>query len=214
MSVISRVRSLQIIDTPADHISSAHGTSSAIEIAGAPSRVRLNKAQGFALIDLLFVCGIIGLLASIALPSMLKAKESAQGASAIGSMRSINSAELTYALTCGNGFYAPALTTLGFPPPGSNEPFLGGGLTRADTVVKSGYTFKIDGDPYTTAPATCNGLDVGEAAQGFIAVAEPVEPTNSRFFATNVNGSIFEHSSSLWMIMPEVGKPTVGRTIQ
>ncbi len=186
---------------------------SALWAAGAPTSVKLRKAQGFALIDLLFVCGIIGMLAGIALPSMLKAKQSAAGASAIGSMRSINSAELTFALTCGNGFYSPNLTTLGFPPAGSHESFLGGGLTTADTVIKSGYTFTIEGTPYTTAPASCNGLAVGEAAQGFIAVAEPIEPTNARFFATNASGSIYEHTASLYSIMPEIGQPSAGHAI-
>ncbi len=79
------------------------------------------KAQGFALIDLIFVCGVIGLLASIALPRLLLAKQAAGSASAIGSMRAVNSAELTYALTCGAGFYAPNLSTLGTAPPGQER---------------------------------------------------------------------------------------------
>src|ERR1700731_1820382 len=91
-------------------------------------RVRKRQAQGFALIDLIFVCGIIGLLCSIALPRLLLAKQAAGSASAIGSMRTISSAQLTYALTCGNGFYAPSLTPPGPPPPGSHEPFIGGDL--------------------------------------------------------------------------------------
>src|SRR5437773_5535833 len=98
---------------------------------------RTRDARGFALIDLLFVCGIIGLLAGIAVPRLLLAKQAAGAASAIGSIRSINSAELTYALTCGSGFYAPSLTTLGTPPAGSSEPFIGGGLGSADTITKS-----------------------------------------------------------------------------
>src|SRR6266446_1272001 len=102
------------------------------------------KAQGFALIDLIFVCGIIGLLASIALPRMILAKSAAGAASAIGTLRSINSAQLTFALTCGAGFYAPNLMTLGVAPPGSTEPFIGGGLGNADTVVKSGYIVKVE----------------------------------------------------------------------
>ena len=93
--------------------------------------MRIRQAHGFALIDLIFVCGIIGLVASMAMPRLMLAKAAAGSASAIGSMRAINSAELTYALTCGNGFYAPNLTTLGTPPPGSNEPFIGGGLGAA-----------------------------------------------------------------------------------
>src|SRR4051812_50156902 len=84
--------------------------------------VSIKKADGFALIDLIFVCGMIGLLCSIALPRLLLAKQAAGAASAIGSMRTINSGQLTYALTCGNGFYAPNLSTLGRPPGGSSEP--------------------------------------------------------------------------------------------
>ena len=176
--------------------------------------MKLAKAQGFALIDLLFVCGIIGLLASIALPSMLKAKQSAAGASAIGSMRSINSAELTFALTCGNGFYAPDLPTLGVPPTGSREPFLGGGLTRSATVLKTGYSFTLEGTPYSAAPASCNGLAVGDAAQGFIAVADPTEPTNPRFFGTNASGALYEHTASMYTLMPEVGEPSTGHPVK
>ena len=66
------------------------------------------NARGFALIDLIFVCGIIGVIAGIALPRLLLAKSVAGSASAIGSMRAINSAQLTFALTCGAGFYAKA----------------------------------------------------------------------------------------------------------
>ena len=61
------------------------------------------KAQGFALIDLIFVCGIIGLLASIAMPRLALAQQAAGASSAIASMRAISSAQLTYALSCGNG---------------------------------------------------------------------------------------------------------------
>lgn len=168
------------------------------------------NASGFALIDLLFVCGIIGVLCSIALPRLLLAKQVAGAASAVASMRAINSAQLTYALTCGNGFYAPNLTTLGIAPPGSQEPFLSGGLTTSDSVIKSGYTITLDGVPYTGAPPTCNGLGQNEAAQGFRAAADPIEPTNPRFFATNSSSFIYEHSSSLFATMPEVGESLVG----
>ena len=176
--------------------------------------MKLTKAQGFALIDLLFVCGIIGILAGVALPSMLKAKQSASSASAIGSMRSINSAQLTFALTCSGGFYAPNLTTLGYPPAGSRESFLGGGLTASDSVTKSGYAYTVEGTPFATAPASCNGLAVGEATQGFIAIADPTEPTNSRFFAINASGSLYEHSASLYSVMPELGPPPVGHVVR
>src|SRR6202051_2842753 len=87
-------------------------------VRGSVHFVRMRQAQGFALIDLIFVCGIIGVLCSIALPRLLLAKQAAGSASAIGSMRAINSAQLTFALTCGAGFYAPSLTTLGTLPVG------------------------------------------------------------------------------------------------
>src|SRR6266480_4514126 len=105
--------------------------------------VNIRKTQGFALIDLIFVCGIIGLLCSIALPRLLLAKQAAGSASAIGSMRAINSSELTYALTCGSGFYAPNLTTLGIAPIGSHEAFITPSLSESNAVVKSGYTIQI-----------------------------------------------------------------------
>ena len=175
---------------------------------------KMRQSQGFALIDLIFVCGMIGLLCSIALPRLLLAKQAAGSASAIGSMRAINSAELTYALTCGNGFYAPNLSTLGTAPPGSSEPFISASLGSADVIIKSGYSIQLLATPYPGAPGSCNGLGPGLAGQGFKAAADPAEPMNVRFFATNANGMIFEDVLSLWGTMPEVGDPPSGHTLR
>ena len=172
------------------------------------------KAQGFALIDLVFVCGIIGLLASIALPRLTLAKSAAGAASAIGSMRAINSAELTFALTCGAGFYAPNLTSLAIAPAGSTEAFIGGGLAGADTVVKAGYIVKVEATAYGGAPPSCNGLAGGATAQGFKAGADPVDPQYARYFATNANGAIYEDTSSLYAAMPESGEPAAGHPLR
>ena len=65
--------------------------------------MRIRSAAGFALIDLLFVCGIIGLLSGMALPRLMAAKGSAQAASAISTLRVVSSAEVTFAITCGSG---------------------------------------------------------------------------------------------------------------
>jgi type II secretory pathway pseudopilin PulG len=176
--------------------------------------VVIRRANGFALIDLIFVCGIIGLLCGIALPRLLLAKQAAGSASAIGSMRAINSAELTYALTCGFGFYAPNLTTLGTVPPGSNEPFISGGLGDANVATKSGYLIQLAGTPFSGAPSTCNGLGAGEALQGFRSAADPTDATNSRFFGSNSNAIVYEDTVSLFSTMPEVGEPTVGHTLR
>jgi type II secretory pathway pseudopilin PulG len=121
--------------------------------------VVIRKAQGFALIDLVFVCGIIGLLSSIALPRMLLAQQAAGASSAIGSLRTIGSAELTFALTCGSGFYAPSLTALGTPPPGSNDAFLAPTLSAGNSVVRSGYVFQLEGLPFPGSPSPCNATN-------------------------------------------------------
>ncbi len=174
----------------------------------------IRKANGFALIDLVFVCGIIGVLCGIALPRLLSAKQAAGASSAIGSMRTISSSELTFALTCGAGFYAPNLSTLGTAPPGSNEGFIGGGLGTADTVSKSGHIVLVATVPFAGAPASRNGLAAGAAGQGFAAIADPGEPSNQRFFGTNATNQIYEHTSTLFGSMPEAGEPLVGHVIR
>jgi type II secretory pathway pseudopilin PulG len=173
----------------------------------------IRKAQGFALIDLIFVCGVIGVLSSIALPRLLMAKQSAAAASAVGSMRVINSAQLTYALTCGNGFYSPALTNLGTAPPGSHEAFISAGLAEADTVTKASYVIQMSATAFPGAPGSCNGLGPGLAGQGFYAGADPTEPTNPRFFATNASNIIYEDVTSMYATMPETGAPPSGHMI-
>ena len=173
----------------------------------------IRKAQGFALIDLVFVCGVIGVLCSIALPRLTLAKQSASSSSAVATMRVIDSAQLTYALTCGSGFYAPNLTTLGTPPPSSTEPFINAGLGTSNTVIKSAYSITMSALPYAGAPGSCNGLAVGAAGQGFKAAADPLEINNMRFFGTNASNVIYEHISSLSASMPESGAPPVGQII-
>ncbi len=176
--------------------------------------VVIRKARGFALIDLIFVCGLIGLLSSIALPRLMQAKQAAQTASAIGSMRVISSAQLTYALTCGSGFYAPKLTTLGTPPPGTNDPFVSPDLSKADTVIKSGYSIQMAANPYNGAPGTCNGLGPGETGQGYRAAADPVEVGNVRYFGINSYGQIYENATTLFDVMPELGEPPAGHPLR
>jgi hypothetical protein len=117
-------------------------------------------------------------------------------------------------LTCGNGFYAPNLTRLGTPPPASTEPFIGGGMGVANVVQKSSYTFRMDGAAYAGAPPTCNGLPAGGAAQGYRAAADPTEPTNFRFFAINSNAAVYEHDSTLFDDIPEVGESPIGTELR
>jgi len=174
----------------------------------------LRKAHGFALIDMIFVTGVIGLLMSIAMPRLIMAKQSAGAASAIGSMRAIGSAQLTFALTCGGGFYAPTLTTLGTPPPMSHDPFISANLGAADTVQKAGYTIQMTASAFPSSPASCNGLAAGAAGQAWVAGADPTDVSNTRYFATNANNIIYEDNASLYATMPEVGSPLTGHMLR
>jgi type II secretory pathway pseudopilin PulG len=176
--------------------------------------VNIRRADGFALVDILFVCAMMGVLSAIALPRMLMAKQSAGAASAIGSLRAIHSGELTFALTCGAGFYAPSLTTLGKAPTNSHESFISAGLATSNSVTRSGYVLEVDGTSFDGAPPSCNGLGAGETSQGWRALANPVGGDNPRYFGINVNGSIWEHSSSLTSTLPEVGEPPAGHPLR
>ncbi len=178
------------------------------------SSVRASKADGFALIDLIFVCGIIGLISSIAVPRMLMARQTASSASAIGTLRAINSAELSFAITCGSGFYAPALTTLGVAPPGSTEAFISPDVSSATSVTKSNYLIQLSGDPFAGAPASCNGLAAGAASRGYKAAADPLEPTNLRYFATNSIATIWEDTSPMLPTIGEYSDPASGHPLR
>src|SRR5436189_3241985 len=99
-------------------------------------RIRKNQKR-FTLIELLIVVAIIGIFAAIAVPGLLSARMSGNEASAIGSLRAINTAQQNFSQFC-NG-YADALTDLAIRP-GGQQPFLSPDLTSGAAVDKSGYT--------------------------------------------------------------------------
>jgi prepilin-type N-terminal cleavage/methylation domain-containing protein len=140
-----------------------------------------NKQKGFSLIELLIVVAIILIIAAIAIPNLLRSRMAANEASAVGSLRTINTACVTYSSTYGTGFPA-ALTNLAGPAPATaaNADLIDNTLALAPNT-KSGYVF-------TYAP----GAPVGGTINTYTLNANPANPgtTGQRGFFTDESGVI------------------------
>jgi len=141
-----------------------------------------NKQKGFSLIELLIVVAIILIIAAIAIPNLLRSKMAANEASAVGSLRTLNTACVTYSTTYG-GFPA-SLTAMGGEGSGSAPTSTSAQLIDnvLQSGVKSGYNFTFSAG---TADSAGN-------VDYYIINANPVTPgtTGLRYFFTDQSGVI------------------------
>src|SRR5258705_13953207 len=98
----------------------------------------MRSARGLTLIEVLMVVAIIGIILVMTIPGLRRARMAANEASAVQSLRAINSGERSFSATCGQGGFAVDLADLAKVPAGSASGFISPDL-NSNGVVKSGY---------------------------------------------------------------------------
>ena len=155
-------------------------------------------SQGFSLIELLIVVAIILIIAAIAIPNLLRSRIAANQASAVGSLRTINTSEVTYSSTFNSGF-SQTLGYLGPPASGTQPNATAAGLldnvlsgtsssgAAATVSSKSGYNFTY----------TPTNQDTTSRYNGYNVTANPVDVnvTGTNFYYTDESAVIRQDST-------------------
>ena len=121
----------------------------------------MKKNRGFSLLELLIVVAIILIIATIAIPSLLRSRQAAQESSAVAQIRTVNTAEVTYLSSNGGNYGSiPELITAGL-------------LDSRFATSVSGYTFAVQasGSDYT-AVATPTSTNAGR--YGYMSLPDAV----------------------------------------
>jgi type IV pilus assembly protein PilA len=137
----------------------------------------MRKPKGFSLLELLIVVAIILIVAAIAIPNLQRTRMSANEASAVASMRSINNAEIAYAASYPETGFSANLLSLGGANPCTQAVahacLLDDSLAKSTTMPKSGYrlTYAAAGgsgtaaDPYNAYTLTGEPVNRGQTGQ-------------------------------------------------
>jgi type IV pilus assembly protein PilA len=148
----------------------------------------MRNESGFTLIELLAVVAIVGILAGLSVPALVRARIAANESAVLGSIRAVNSAQTAYAASAAPGGYAPNFSVLVDPCPASSQGFISPEFDASP--YKSGYTFALTAGAFGTGPLDCNGV---QAYLGYYLTATPVAVgmTGNRGFASTTPAVIF-----------------------